>query len=197
MINEKFVIVVVIIEFLGGLSYLIDTLKGKVKPNRVTFFLWSLSPAIAFAAQIKQGVGIQSLMTFVTGFVPFTIFLASFINKKSYWKIKKFDLACGAISIIGLILWQITGVGNIAILFSIFSEIFAVLPTLTKSYYYPDTESAYPYLTSSTNAGLTILTIKNWIFAQYAFPFYIFLINLIIFILVKFRIGKKLIFVKN
>ena len=104
MINEKFVIVGVIIEFLGGLSYLIDTLKGKVKPNRVTFFLWSLSPAIAFAAQIKQGVGIQSLMTFVTGFVPFTIFLASFINKKSYWKIKKFDLACGAISIIGLIL---------------------------------------------------------------------------------------------
>jgi len=45
---------------------------------------------IAFKAQIKEGVGIhQALLTFMVGFIPLIIFIASFINKKAYWKIGK------------------------------------------------------------------------------------------------------------
>lgn len=53
MLNENFVILGAVIFAIGSLSYLIDTLKGKVKPNRVTFFLWALAPLIAFAAEVK------------------------------------------------------------------------------------------------------------------------------------------------
>lgn len=94
MLNENFVILGAVILAIGSLSYLIDTLKGKVKPNRVTFFLWALAPLIAFAAEIKQGVGIQSLMTFMVGFSPLLIFLASFVNKKAEWKLGSFDFIC-------------------------------------------------------------------------------------------------------
>lgn len=73
MLNEKFVILGTIIAAMGALGYLIETIKGKVKPNRVTFLLWSLAPLIAFLAEIKQGVGIQSLTTFMTGFIPLSI----------------------------------------------------------------------------------------------------------------------------
>ena len=38
MLDPNFVIVGVVIGFLGGISYLVDTLKGKTKPNRVTWF---------------------------------------------------------------------------------------------------------------------------------------------------------------
>lgn len=82
MLNENFVILGAVIAAIGSLSYLIDTIKGKAKPNRVTFFLWTLAPMIAFAAEIKQGVGMQSLITFMVGFSPLLIFLASFTNKK-------------------------------------------------------------------------------------------------------------------
>jgi len=111
MLDEKFVILGSIIFFIGGISYLIDTLRGKARPNKVTWFLWSTVPMIAFVAEIKQGVGIQSLMTFMLGFSPILIFLASFVNKKSGWKIGKFDIICGSLSVIGLILWQITKAG--------------------------------------------------------------------------------------
>jgi hypothetical protein len=57
MLDEKFVILGIIVGFIGSLSYLIDTIKGKTKPNRVTWFLWALAPLIAFTAEIKQGVG--------------------------------------------------------------------------------------------------------------------------------------------
>lgn len=105
MIDENFVIVAGIIASLGSLIYLFDTIKGKAKPNRVTFFFWTLGPLVAFSAQLKEGVGIQSLLTFIAGFFPLTILIASFINKKSYWKIGRFDLLCGFLALIGLILW--------------------------------------------------------------------------------------------
>ena len=87
MLDERFVFVGFGLSLIGGASYLFATIKGIAKPNKVTWFLWALAPLIAFWAQIQQGVGLQSLMTFVVGFNPLLIFLASFVNKKAFWKI--------------------------------------------------------------------------------------------------------------
>ncbi|MCL5411547.1 MAG: hypothetical protein M1150_02305 [Patescibacteria group bacterium] len=174
----------------GGVSYLVATIKGEAKPNKVTFFLWSLAPLIAFFAEIKQGVGIHSLMTFMAGFVPLIIFLASFVNKKAEWQIKTFDLTCGAFSLLGLLFWFLTKDGNVAIMFSIFADGLAASPTVTKSFRFPETENVYLYLTASINALITLLAIKTWDFANTAFPVYIFLVSFIIFLLAKFQLGQ-------
>jgi len=192
MIDQNFVIVGAIIAAAGSLSYLVDTLKGKVKPNRVSFLLWSLAPLIAFFAEVKQGVGIQALMTFIVGFLPLTIFISSFVNKKAVWNLTGFDLMCGALSIIGLVLWFITKSGNIAIIFSILADGLAAMPTIVKSFNYPETESAWPYFASTISAILTLLTVKVWNIANIAFPLYIVLITLVIFSLVHFKLGKQI-----
>ena len=192
MIDQNFVIVGAIIAAAGSLSYLVDTLKGKVKPNRVSFLLWSLAPLIAFFAEVKQGVGIQALMTFIVGFLPLTIFIASFVNKKAVWNLTGFDLMCGALSIIGLVLWFITKSGNIAIIFSILADGLAAMPTIVKSFNYPETESAWPYFASTISAILTLLTVKVWNIANIAFPLYTVLITLVVFSLVHFKLGKQI-----
>ena len=197
MINSNFVIVGTVISAIGSVAYLIDTLKGKIKPNRVSFLLWSIAPFIAFAAMIKQGVGIESLMTFSTGFLPFTIFIASFVNKKAEWKITTFDLVCGFLSIVGLFLWLITKVGNVAIFFSIVADGLAAIPTIVKSFKYPDTEVGWPWIATSIGVVLTLLTINKLSFANSAFNIYILVVNILIFSLVQFRIGEKLGFVKR
>ena len=192
MLNQNFIILGTLIGAVGSLAYLIDTVKGKVKPNRVSFLLWSIAPFIAFAAQIKQGVGLESLMTFSTGFLPFTVFIASFVNKKAEWKITKFDLICGVLSIVGLILWLVTKVGNIAITFSILADALAAVPTLVKAYRYPDTEIAWPWIATVFGVVLTLLTLNRLTFANSAFIIYILIVNTLIFSLVQFRIGEKL-----
>jgi hypothetical protein len=192
MINQNFVIVGAIIAAIGSLSYIKDTLKGRVKPNRVSYLLWSLAPLIAFFAEIKQGVGIQALMTFIVGFLPLTIFIASFVNKKAVWNLTGFDLLCGALSIVGLVLWYITKSGNIAIIFSILADGLAAIPTVVKSFNFPETESAWPYFASTISAILTLLTIKVWNVANVGFPLYIVLITLVIFSLVQFKLGKHI-----
>lgn len=193
MLNENFVIVGFVIGMLGTIKYLIETIQGRVKPNRVTFFLWALAPLIAFFAEIKQGVGIQSLMTFGVGFSPLLIFLASFVNKKAEWKLGWFDFTCGGLSLAGLALWYITRVGDIAITFSIIADGLAALPTIVKVYSYPETENGWLYLTASVSALLTLLTIDIWNFAHYGFPLYILIVTLIIFTLAQFKLGKKII----
>ncbi len=191
MLNENFTYVAVAIAGLGGLSYLFYTISGKVKPNKITYLLWAIAPLVAFFAEIQQGVGIQSLLTFIVGFLPLLIFIASFFNKKSEWHVTKFDLICGALSVAGIVFWFITKVGNIAITFSILADGLAALPTLIKAYRYPDTEKGWTYLTNSISSTITIMTLKTFTYASLAFPVYLFIISLLIYISVSFRLGKN------
>lgn len=192
MLNQNFVIIGTLIGTAGAIAYLRDTIKGKVKPNRVSFLLWAIAPMIAFVAQIQQGVGLESLMTFSTGFLPFLTFIASFTNKNAEWKLTKFDVLCGFLSVVGLILWLITKVGNVAIFFSIVADGLAALPTVIKAYKYPETEIAWPWLATCFGVILTLLTLQKWTFANSGFILYIFIVDLIIFILVQFKLGNKI-----
>lgn len=91
---------------------------------------------------------------------------------------------------IGVILWYLTKVGNIAILFSIFADLTASIPTAVKSYKEPESESYSVFLANTISAVVTMLTIRNWNFETAAFPLYIFLMMGLIFVLIKFRVGK-------
>ena len=191
MINENFAILGAVIFFFGSIGYFVETIKGKVKPNRVTWFLWALAPLIAFTAQINQGVGIQSLLTLMAGLIPLVIFLASFINKNAYWKIGRLDIVCGTLSVLGLVLWQITGVGNLAIIFAVLADALAAFPTVVKSYNEPETENYVLYFANAISAAITILTIKTWNFATYGFSVYLLVICMLLTILIRFKIGKR------
>ena len=192
MLHSNFVIVGTLIGAAGTVVYLKQTLKGNVKPNRVTFLLWSLIPFIAFSAQIKQGVGLEALMTFSTGFLPLTVFIASFMNKQAEWKLTRFDLMCGILSLLGLALWMITKVGNVAILFSIVADGLAAVPTVVKAYRYPETEIAWPWIATAFGVVLTLLTLSTFTFANCGFIIYILALNILIYLLVQFRLGVKI-----
>lgn len=191
MINEQFVLVGAALNLIGSLSYLRDTIRGKTKPNRVSWFLWALAPLIAFGAQIDDGVGFSALMTFMVGFGPLLIFLGSFVNRRSEWRLNQLDLVCGILSILGLALWLTTGDGILAIIFAIVADGLAAVPTLVKAYKEPKSENWHAFLLGAISAGITLLTIDNWDFAHVGFPAYIFAVCIALFILIKFEIGNK------
>jgi hypothetical protein len=194
MLDPRFVFLAAAIDLAGTAAYARDTLLGHTKPNRVSWLLWTVAPLIGFFAQISQGVGLIAVLTFVIAFGPFLVLAASFINKQSYWKITTFDLACGGISVLALILWLATGQGVIAILLSMVADFTAGIPTVVKSYTNPETESSGAYFAGIFSAGITFFTIRNWNVATYAFPVYLFVMCAILFMLVKFpnfRFNKK------
>jgi hypothetical protein len=194
VLNPDFAILGAIINFAGGINYAIDTLKGRAKPNRVTWSLWAIAPLIAFAAELAQGVKIQSVVTLSAGLAPMLILACSFANKKAYWKIKPFDWYCAGVSLLALILWLITGKGDIAILFSVLADFMAALPTIIKSYRHPETESLGGFAAGTAGVFIGFLTIHHWTFANYAFPTYLVLCNGVITTLIasqQYRKNKK------
>jgi len=165
------------VQLLGIVSYIKGTLKGKTKPNKVTWLMWSIAPIIATFAAISGGVGWAVLPVFMAGFGPLLVFIVSFVNKKSYWKLEKFDYACGFLSVLALILWVVTKQPDIAILFSIASDGAAAIPTLIKAWKQPQTESVGAYATGIFSVLTSFAAIKIWNFSSLAFPIYLIIVN--------------------
>jgi len=186
MLDPRFAILGALVGFIGTATYAAATLRGRTKPNRVTWMLWALAPLIAFAAQLGEGVTYQAALTFTAGFGPLLVLLASFRDRKAYWRISRFDYVCGALSIVALILWLITKTGDLAILLSILADGLAATPTIIKAYHHPETEKGTAFLGGVFGAAITLLTIDDWTFANYGFALYIFLVCCLIFTLVQF-----------
>ena len=80
VINENWIYLGTAIGAAGALVYLRDTVRGTTQPNRVTWLLWAVAPLLAAAVELNEGVRLQALPTFMVGFMPLLIFIASFHN---------------------------------------------------------------------------------------------------------------------
>ncbi|HEY1085201.1 MAG TPA: hypothetical protein VGE34_00560 [Candidatus Saccharimonadales bacterium] len=193
MINENWIFVGAVLNLIGSTNYCFNTIQGKTKPNRVTWSLWALAPLIAFAAMLGEGIELKlALMTFMVGFGPLLIFIVSFINKKSVWNITRFDVICGTLSLIGLVGWVFTRTGDVAILFSIVADGLALIPTLIKAWREPETESPLVFFFGAASATITLLAVKSYDFTTVGFPIYILTVCILLFLLIQFKLGKKI-----
>lgn len=162
-----------VINFAASLSYVRATLKREATPNRVTWFLWAVVPAIAGAAQWRSGVGISTLVVLSAGTGPACVLLASFVGGMGSWKLGPFDYLCGACSLAALALWAVTGDPVVAIVLSILGDAAAALPTVRKAWLEPATESRSAYLISFVGMISGLLSVQEATFSAYAFNVYL------------------------
>jgi hypothetical protein len=187
MIDQNFIYLAAAINFGGGLSYLLDTIKGKTRPNRATWIIWSLAPGLAFFGQVKNGVGLESLFTFTTFFLPMLILIASIRIKSAKWKLGRLDYTCLTLSLLGLVVFLVTGQGLVAIAAGITSDFIAAIPTLIKSYKFPKTENWIGFATGAVGAIITLLTIDVFTIDNAGFAVYISLVCTTFVYLIYFR----------
>ncbi len=174
---EYLVLAAAFASLLAAGLYIRSMFRGGAKPNRVTWLMWSIAPFIATAAAASSGVGWAVVPVFMTGFAPFLIFTASFFAKRAYWKLHTFDYVCGALSAAALVFWVITMEPNYAIILAIASDALASIPTLTKVWRNPETESVWPFITGIFNALTSFVVAVTWNFSEIAFPAYLAIIN--------------------
>ncbi len=180
------IIILSVLSFsLGIMPYIIATIKGNVKPNKITWILWSV-PMIGVFSQWQNGILTwASLPVFLAGFGPFLVFLASFYNKKSYWKLKKFDYFFALFAVITLILQFLMNNATLTIIFAIITDALAAIPTLRKAYKYPDTELITPFLVFWILTLVSFLTMERYDFEEMFFPIYLLIINFIFIIFLR------------
>ena len=193
MIDQNWVFLAVAINLVGAIIYAYSVVKGSTRPNRVTWFILSFAPLLAFAAMIAQGVSFkESVFTLETGISPLIIFISTFFSKQPQWEITKFDLMCGTLSIIGFLLWIILKEGNVAIVFALLADGLAFLPTLVKAFKYPETESPYAFMLGTVAALIALAIITTYDFKHVAFPLYILIADVTAVLFIYFKLGKRI-----
>jgi hypothetical protein len=191
MLDVHFVILGVAIGGLGQVAYARDALRGRTQPNRVTWLLWAVAPLLAFTAEVDAGVGLRALLTFAAGFGPLMILTATLISGRSAWRIAPLDIACGTLSIVGLVGWLATRQGLVAITASIAADGLAWVPTMVKSWQDPGSESVAVYAGAFVNASITLLTVTRVTAAVVGFPAYVLVVAAIQLVLVAGRAGPR------
>ena len=179
MLPEKIIYVGIAINVILSLYYVKSIIFGTTRPNLVSWFMWTLAPLTGFFLQIKAGAGIASAGVFIAGFFPLITLIIFLFRKDNYWKISLFDIVCGSLAVLALIFYVFTHNLSVSIIFAILSDALAYLPTLKKSWYFPETESSSAYVGGALNNTIALSIIKNWSFAIYAFPAYLIFSNLL------------------
>jgi hypothetical protein len=192
VLNVHFVYLGVGVGAVGQSLYVVDTVRGRTQPNRVTWLLWAVAPLLAFAVEIADGVGLRALMTFMVGFGPLVVFGASFVNRNSVWILGPFDYACGALSVAGTLGWFATRQGLVALAAAVAADLLAAVPTLVKSWREPETETASAYAGAAFSAVITLLTVTRVSAPVVTFPLYIAVVASVEVTLVAGRLGPRL-----
>lgn len=191
MIDSRFIFLAALVSFAGTYGYIRDTLRGDTSPNRVTWGLWAIEGLLAFVVEIQQHVGPASLTTLMLGLMPCVIVLVSFKNPNSVWKIGRFDLFCGLISLGGLAFWAFVNEPTVALVAFITADQVAALPTVRKAWIAPATESSRVFFLGVVNCAITLMTLKHFTTAGVLFPGCIMVTDLIIGLLVVTKFGDR------
>ena len=192
MFPENVIYLGVIFYIIGYYIYFRDMFFGQTRPNLVSWFIWMLAPFIGVFFQLKAGAQLSVIPILMAGFGPLVVFIVSIWKKNWHWNISAFDIACGVLALLSLVLYVITHNLAVSILFVILADALAFVPTFKKSWNSPESESGLLYVSTTIVNIIGILIIKDWIFTIYSFGFYLIAFNIIeITILYRKKIFKS------
>lgn len=184
------VVLSAVVSLTGGYEYIHDTIYGHTRPNLVTWSLWALALLIGVFAALSAHADPWVLSrTFLAGFIPLMVVVAALTHPHKIWKVTTFDVLCGLFSILALVVWLGANSPVVAVALAALADLFAALPTITKAWKFPGTETGKTFLASMIAVLLVLPAIPVWNIQNVAFPAYLVVTNSLLLIAIY---GKRL-----
>src|SRR3989344_5108722 len=124
-----------------AVPYVYSILAGNTTPHPITWILWAFMGGLSLFFYWELGARDTIWIAVVNFAGPFIAATLSF----KYWDWKDgfnaFEYACLVFSVISIIIWIVSRDPVLALTFNIIADALAALPTLTKAYRQPETES--------------------------------------------------------
>ncbi len=180
MLPEYLAYLAILFSLIGTSFYIRDIFRGKTKPNAVSWVIWMIAPFVGVFLELKAGAGLSVIPVAMAGFIPVLVIVAAIIKRNAVWRITNFDIFCGILSVIALVLYVLTRNTAISISFAIASDFLAGVPTLVKSWRFPETETAGAYIPGIVNNTIALFVIRHWTYSIYSFSIYFIVENLAI-----------------
>jgi len=177
-----------IIIALSFLPYLIKTITKEVKPRVATWLTWSVVTGVGTAAALSAHAYSSAVVTGASTLVTISVLIFALRNgDRDYGWI---DGISQAISLIGLVIWQLSNDPAWAIAFAVLADFFGAVPTYYHAWIAPNEEAWHSFMVFSFGCLLSLVAIKHFDFISSAFPIYLTLNSFAISLVIILRQKK-------
>lgn len=155
----------------GGPPYLFDILRGKTKPQRTTWFIWTFLGSISFTSQLKLGAHWSLVYVGLNAVGNLAVFLLSLKYGTGGWR--KMDVLALIIASLGVAMSFLFTSPLIALCGSIVADFAGTSLTLYKAYLDPGSETSITWFFLGTSSLFAALAVGKWDFSLLLYPVYI------------------------
>ncbi|TAJ12888.1 hypothetical protein EPO56_03645 [Patescibacteria group bacterium] len=187
--KETFAVVAALLAIVGNLPYLIDIVKGRVKPHPYTWLVWTIVSFIIFFGQVAKGAGIGALPTAASEI--FTIIIFIFSLKYGFKGITKTDTIFLVVALLGIIPWILTKDPTLSVIFAVSIDLIAFIPTLGKTWRYPKTETPILYSMNVLRHILALFSLQAYNIATTLHSIAMIIVNSIMTVMIVFKKTKR------
>jgi hypothetical protein len=158
------------------------------RPNRVTWFVWTIVGAMLLASY--RAAGATSTLWVPAALVvgTFSIALLSLKFGQGGWR--PVDVVCCIGAAVGFLLWRFLASPEAALFSMIGTDFVGLVPTLVKSYREPQGEHRLAWSIAWAGSLLNVCAIGTWEMAVASYPLYLFVGNSAVLLLLV-RPGER------
>lgn len=187
----------VISQFILAISivpYVISIFRGTVKPNRISWFIWSIIGFAFWLITPPTADEATKMLTVIFMINPTIIFILTIFKGKNIKpdNLEKFSLIIGISSILVWYLFKDSS-GVFPITIAIFADLCALIPTLRFVFRTPDEETPLTWIFFFLGSLITVFAIENYTLESILLPVYMTIGSFfVVFPLVQYRIKMKI-----
>lgn len=169
----------------ANVPYIIDIIRGKTKPHRISWSIFLLLNIINFVSQAASGATNSLWLTF--GFCLSQAVIVLLAVRRGVGGLGKLDRVCLMGAVMGIGLWLYLQAPIVAIVANTVVATIALIPTLVKAYKKPRTETKITWLLGAVAALLGAIAVGGNDFELLLFPIYSCVVQFLVYVLLVLR----------
>jgi len=179
-----------IVNIVALIPYIRDILKGKTKPERASWFIWTILGIIAFLSQLAKGATNSLWLVGASVFGAFVIAVLSLrYGTGGFTKRDKISLSIAGL---GILLWFFTKEASLALYITILVNSVGSYLTTIKAFTHPNSETLSTWILATFSGIFSALSVGKLSFILLIYPLYVVIANFLVVIAIL--LGKR---VKN
>ena len=161
-----------IVSLVAFVPYILAILRGETKPNRATWWIWTVVGFMLGASYFSSGANhtIWVPVSYIIG--PLATAILSIKYSEGGWT--RFDKCCLLGAGVSMVLWWMFSSPLIALIINLFIDFMGALPTIRKAYYEPESEDRTAWTLFFAGNTTNLFAVESWTFAIAVYPIYMF-----------------------
>ncbi len=169
--------------------YIPAILKKETRPNRASWWIWGIVGALIVISYYISGARSTIWVPISEAVGPAIIALLSVKYGEGGWT--RLDKWCLFGAGIGTFFWWVTNAATVGLIFYLFTDLMAVVPTIRKTLHRPEHENKTAWGLTFGGQLLNAFAVERLTFSILLYPLYMILTNGVIFVLQFRKRGGK------